>query len=50
MYIAGSFSNATLTLGAITLTNAVTSGNTVGMSRDAFVAKWSPITRTFVWA
>jgi len=50
VYIAGSFSNATFTLGTITLTNAVTSGSTVGMSRDAFVAKWSPITQTFVWA
>lgn len=50
VYLAGSFSNATFTLGTITLTNAVTSGSTVGMSRDAFVAKWSPITRTFVWA
>jgi hypothetical protein len=50
VYIAGSFSNATFTLGTITLTNAVTSGSTVGMSRDAFVAKWSPVTQTFVWA
>jgi hypothetical protein len=50
VYLAGSFSNATFTLGTITLTNAVTSGSTVGMSRDAFVAKWSPVTRTFVWA
>ncbi|MGI4866425.1 MAG: T9SS type A sorting domain-containing protein [Janthinobacterium lividum] len=50
VYVAGSFSNATMTLGAITLTNTVTSGSTVGMSRDAFVAKWSPISGTFVWA
>ena len=50
VYVAGSFSNASLTLGTITLTNAVTSGATVGFSRDAFVAKWSPATGTFVWA
>jgi hypothetical protein len=50
VYIAGYFSNATFTLGSITLTNAVTSGTTLGISRDAFVAKWSPVTQTFVWA
>ena len=50
VYIAGWFSNSQLTLGSLTLTNAVTSGNTVGFSKDAFVAKWSPVTKDFVWA
>lgn len=50
VYVAGFFSNPTLQLNDITLTNAVTSGNQVGFSRDAFVAKWSPVTQRFVWA
>ncbi len=50
VYVAGFFSNPTLRLSDITLTNAVTSGSQVGFSRDAFVAKWSPVTQRFVWA
>jgi hypothetical protein len=50
VYIAGWFSNSQLVLGSLTLTNAVTSGSTVGFSKDAFVAKWSPVTHDFVWA
>ena len=50
VYLAGWFSNSSLVLGSLTLTNAVTSGSNVGFSKDAFVAKWSPVTRSFVWA
>lgn len=50
VYLAGWFSNSSLVLGSITLPNAVTSGSTVGFSKDAFVAKWSPVTQDFVWA
>jgi hypothetical protein len=50
VYVAGWFSNSQLVLGSLTLTNAVTSGTTVGFSKDGFVAKWSPVTNDFVWA
>ncbi|NML67454.1 T9SS type A sorting domain-containing protein [Hymenobacter sp. RP-2-7] len=50
VYIAGWFSNSSLVLGSITLSNSVTSGSTVGFSKDAFVAKWSPASQDFVWA
>ena len=42
VYLTGWFSNSSLVLGRITLTNAVTSGSQVGFSKDVFVAKWSP--------
>ena len=50
VYLTGWFSNSSLVLGRITLTNAVTSGSQVGFSKDVFVAKWSPATQDFVWA
>lgn len=50
VYVTGTFSNATITLGSITLTNTVTSGSTLGFSRDVFVARWSAADQRFVWA
>ena len=42
VFVAGTFHGA-LTLGSITLPNA-------GGGDDVFVAKWSPVTNTFIWA
>lgn len=44
VYVAGTF-YGTVTVGATTLTNGFM-GNTTG----AFVAKWSPVSRSFAWA
>ncbi|MFD2718941.1 T9SS type A sorting domain-containing protein [Hymenobacter monticola] len=52
VYITGTYSG-TASFGSITLTSVtpyLTVGNTSFNETDAFVAKWSPVSNSFVWA